>query len=151
MIRISILTTSLLFSIVMARATVVTAGDKTVGPNLAKWTRVQHRAISFLKTAQDEDGSWTSPQAAGLSALATTALLESGLKADDPVVARGLKYLESLVNKDGGIYHAKTLHRNYETSISLLAFSTASRTASPAARKRYARHIAGARDFLKHL
>ena len=129
------------------------AADKTntIGPNRAKWLKVRTRAVNFLKSAQDDDGSWTSPQAAGLTALATTALLDSGLKADDPVVARSLAYLESLAQKNGGIYHPKTLHRNYETSIAMLAMSAASSSATPAARKRYAAHIAGARKFLKNL
>jgi squalene-hopene/tetraprenyl-beta-curcumene cyclase len=112
---------------------------------------VRNRAINFLKSAQDDDGSWTSPQAAGLTALATTALLESGLKADDPVVSRSLSFLESLSQKDGGIYHPKTLHRNYETSIAMLALHAASPSATPTARKRYASHVAKARKFLKNL
>ena len=127
------------------------AADKTVGPEKARWEQVRNRAINFLKSAQDDDGSWTSPQAAGLTALATTALLESGLKADDPVVSRSLSFLESLSQKDGGIYHPKTLHRNYETSIAMLALHAASRSATPAARKRYASHLAKARKFLKNL
>ena len=129
------------------------AADKTntIGPNRAKWLKVRTRAVNFLKSAQDDDGSWTSPRAAGLTALATTALLDSGLKADDPVVARSLAYLESLAQKNGGIYHPKTLHRNYETSIAMLAMTAASSSATPAARKRYAAHIAGARKFLKNL
>ena len=127
------------------------AADKTIGPEKARWEQVRKRAINFLKSAQDDDGSWTSPQAAGLTALATTALLESGLKADDPVVSRSLSFLESLSQKDGGIYHPKTLHRNYETSIAMLALHAASPSATPAARKRYASHVAKARKFLKNL
>ncbi|MED5448156.1 MAG: prenyltransferase/squalene oxidase repeat-containing protein [Planctomycetota bacterium] len=127
------------------------AADKTVGPEKARWEQVRNRAINFLKSAQDDDGSWTSPQAAGLTALAPTALLESGLKADDPVVSRSLSFLESLSQKDGGIYHPKTLHRNYETSIAMLALHAASPSATPAARKRYASHVAKARKFLKNL
>ena len=127
------------------------AADKTIGPEKARWEQVRKRAINFLKSAQDDDGSWTSPQAAGLTALATTALLESGLKADDPVVSRSLSFLESLSQKDGGIYHPKTLHRNYETSIAMLALHAASPSATPTARKRYASHVAKARKFLKNL
>ena len=81
------------------------ADKKTIGPDKTRWLQVRTRAINFLKSAQDDDGSWTSPQAAGLTALATTALLESGLTANDPVVARSLGYLESLARKDGGIYY----------------------------------------------
>ncbi len=127
------------------------ADKKTVGPDKARWTQVRQQAIAFLKSAQDDDGSWTSPQAAGLTALATTALLDSGLDAHDPVVARSLRFLESLARKDGGIYHEKTLHRNYETSIAMLALHAASKTASATQRKRYTAHITNARNFLKNL
>ncbi|MDP7276022.1 MAG: terpene cyclase/mutase family protein [Planctomycetaceae bacterium] len=126
------------------------AGEsKRIGPDPVQWLKVRTRAINFLKSAQDDDGSWTSPQATGLTALATTALLESGIPASDPVVSRSLKYLESLVQKDGGIYHPRTLHRNYETSIAMLAFHVAARTARPP--NRFAKHVKAARDFLKHL
>ena len=42
------------------------AADKTntIGPNRAKWLKVRTRAVNFLKSAQDDDGSWTSPRAA---------------------------------------------------------------------------------------
>ena len=145
-------TALLVCTLLVASSGFASAADKkTIGPDKTRWLQVRTRAINFLKSAQDDDGSWTSPQAAGLTALATTALLESGLTANNPVVARSLKFLESLAQKDGGIYHKKTLHRNYETSIAMLALHAASPSASPAARKRYAAHIARARDFLKNL
>jgi squalene-hopene/tetraprenyl-beta-curcumene cyclase len=61
----------------------------------------------------------------GITALCVTSLLQSGVPADDPAVARGLKFLTGLVRDNGGIYHPQTQHRNYETSISVLALSAA--------------------------
>ncbi|MEE3285147.1 MAG: prenyltransferase/squalene oxidase repeat-containing protein [Planctomycetota bacterium] len=151
MIRPASTNTAILLIATLLTTACGVAADKTVGPEKARWEQVRNRAINFLKSAQDDDGSWTSPQAAGLTALATTALLESGLKADDPVVSRSLSFLESLSQKDGGIYHPKTLHRNYETSIAMLALHAASPSATPDARKRYASHVAKARKFLKNL
>lgn len=136
---------SLLLVILTLPVALVAGKPTQVGPSEKKLQAVRTRAINFLKSSQAEDGSWTSPAATGLTALATTALLKSGVPASDPVVARSLKYLESLVQKDGGIYHPKTLHRNYETSISLLAFHTANTS------KRYNKQIAGAEKFLRHL
>lgn len=135
----------LLVTLLLPPAAYTAEKPTRVGPAAKKLQVVRLKAVNFLKSAQAEDGSWTSPAAAGLTALATTSLLKSGVPADDPVVTRSLKYLESLVQKDGGIYHTRTLHRNYETSISLLAFHTAN-TAG-----RYDKQIAGAEKFLRHL
>ncbi|MFP6769124.1 MAG: hypothetical protein VB859_13210, partial [Planctomycetaceae bacterium] len=37
------------------------AGEsKRIGPDRVQWLKVRARAINFLKSAQDDDGSWTS-------------------------------------------------------------------------------------------
>src|SRR5262249_11204249 len=102
-------------------------------------------AQNFLRTKQTDDGSWTSPQSTGVSGLITYALLRSGLSVDDPAVAKALKHLETYVQSDGGIYAPKTDHKNYETSICLLAFEAANKDG------RYTKQIAAARNFLTKL
>lgn len=92
-----------------------------------KLTEVRAKAIRFLKLSQAADGSWTSPKVPGITALTTHALLKSGVSENDPAVKKGLAFLLKLKQKDGGIYHAQSLHRNYETSISLLALSAANK------------------------
>ena len=87
--------------------------------------KVREQALNYLKTKQADDGSWTNAAAPGISALVVTSLLESGLKADDPVVQKGLKHLEGHIQPDGGVYFTKSNHRNYETSIAMLAFKAA--------------------------
>eukprot|EP00913_Durusdinium_trenchii_P028327 g26555.t1 len=77
--------------------------------------------------ADAKDGSWTTPNAVGINALIATALLKSGVPADDPAVAKVLKHLKTFVKKDGGIYYKKSNHRNYETCISMLAFDAANK------------------------
>lgn len=86
---------------------------------------VRARAIRFLKLSQAKDGSWTSPTVPGITALTAHALLQSGVPAEDPAVKKALAFLLSMKQKDGGIYHPQTLHRNYETSITLLALASA--------------------------
>ena len=88
---------------------------------------VRAKAVRFLKLTQSTDGTWTTANVPGITALCVTSLLQSGVPADDPSVARGLKFLKSLVRDDGGIYHPQTQHRNYETSISVLALSAANK------------------------
>jgi squalene-hopene/tetraprenyl-beta-curcumene cyclase len=102
-------------------------------------------AIEFLRTTQRDDGSWTLPTAPGITGLVTTALLKSGVKPSDPMAEMALKHLSTFIQSDGGIYETTSGHRNYETSICLMAFDAANED------HRYDKLIAGARDFLKML
>jgi RNA polymerase sigma factor (sigma-70 family) len=57
--------------------------------------------IDWLKKNQREDGTWENTGISiawpgGSTALAVTALIDSGMKANDPVLARALKYLREL-------------------------------------------------------
>lgn len=113
--------------------------------NLQILKQTQTKGINFLKNSQLDDGLWTTETAPGISALVITALLESGVPASDPVVAKALKRLEGFVKKDGGIYYSKSNHRNYETCISIMAFSAANQS------KRYSALIGNAEKFLRSL
>lgn len=96
-----------------------------VGPDVGDLAASRNRGVNFLRTTQADDGSWTQPNAVGITALATTALIRSGLEVDDPTLARALENLQTFVHDDGGIYAPQSKHRNYETSIALLAFQAA--------------------------
>jgi squalene-hopene/tetraprenyl-beta-curcumene cyclase len=111
----------------------------------AKVDAARREAIEFLRTTQQDDGSWTQPTAPGVSGLVTWSLLRAGVSPRDPMLEKALKHLATFVQEDGGVYYIKSDHRNYETSICLLAFQTANSD------HRYDKLIAGARDFLKKL
>jgi squalene-hopene/tetraprenyl-beta-curcumene cyclase len=111
----------------------------------ARVARSRKLAIEFLRATQAEDGSWTSPTAPGISGLMTAALLKSGVAPADPLAAKALQHVLTFVQEDGGIYYAKSDHRNYETSICLLALEAANGD------HRFDKQIASARDFLKKL
>lgn len=102
-----------------------TAAETSVGPNAEQLAQSRQKAVAFLKTAQADDGSWTSPQAPGISGLVTYALLSAGVSADDPTVVKALRHLESFVQPDGGIYNPQGTNANYETAIVVLAFRAA--------------------------
>ena len=86
------------------------------------------RAVAFLEAkGQSADGSYSGFSGPGVTALATTALLRNGRTAQSPTVARGLKYLEQFVQKDGGIYKEDTLYRNYETCLAILCIQEVNR------------------------
>ena len=113
--------------------------------NAASLEAVRAKAVRFLKLTQSSDGTWTTANVPGITALCVTSLLQSGVPADDPSVARALKFLTSLVRDNGGIYHPQTQHRNYETSISVLALSSAN------ADGQYDEIIRNAEKFLRGL
>ncbi len=106
---------------------------------------MKQKAIQFLITTQDSNGSWTKPDAVGISGLVVSALLHSGRPVDDPAVAKGLAFLVSIQQPSGGIHSPVSRHQNYETCIALLALSQAN------ADGRYNTAIKRAEDFLRGL
>ena len=62
-----------------------------------------------------------------MTAVVTAGILRHGRSADDPAVAKSLKYLEGFVQSDGGIYAKDTFYKNYETSLALMCFAEANR------------------------
>jgi len=118
---------------------------KPVGPDPMKVKRIRTAGLNYLRTTQADDGTWTTPKAVGITGLITTACLESGLPPSDAMVAKALKNLESYVQKDGGIYHPKSNHRNYETCIAIMAFSAANKSG------KYTKTIKNAETFLRKL
>ncbi len=116
-----------------------------IGPDADRLKDSVRKGVTFLKATQSEDGTWTSSTSLGITALATHALLASDVPANDPVVQRGLKMLEAHQHSDGGIYHPKSNHKNYETSLAVMAFSSAN------AEGRYNSAIEKAVAFLKEI
>ena len=106
---------------------------------------MREKAVRFLRLTQNTDGSWTEDRMVGVTGLVTTSLLRSGLPADNPLVAAGLKNLLSHHQTDGGFYAEGSLHRNYETCITVLALSAANNGGH------YDEHIKKAQGFLKGL
>jgi squalene-hopene/tetraprenyl-beta-curcumene cyclase len=90
-------------------------------PTAAEHKAMVEKAIAFLRTKQNEDGSF-SPRLAGpgVSAVVAAGLLQNGVKPDDPLLAKTLSYLESKVKADGGVYERNLA--NYTTSVALVAF-----------------------------
>jgi len=103
------------------------------------------KGYAFLKSKQADDGSIAARQTRGpgVTALAVAALVRLGYGPDDPVVAKGLKYLESQVKPDGGVY-AQGL-QTYTTSLAIVAFKEAN------ASGKYDKAIAAATKYVKTL
>jgi squalene-hopene/tetraprenyl-beta-curcumene cyclase len=107
-----------------------TAAEPAPRAEAAKqWDDAVSKAVAYLKANQGADGSWGGKQAPGVTGLAVYGMLRSGkVTARDPAVEKGLKYIESLVDRKKGHIAGKDPHlkvQNYVTSINVLALSAA--------------------------
>lgn len=96
-----------------------------------QWKAITEKAVAYLKKSQNEDGSWgPAPQNRGVTGIVVTGLINTGTAPADAPVAKGLKFIESLVNeKEGHIAgnDAKVGLVNYTTSINVMALKAADR------------------------
>jgi squalene-hopene/tetraprenyl-beta-curcumene cyclase len=100
--------------------------DADAAPDAKETQEVLQKAVAFLKKQQKEDGSFSPERAGpGITAIIVAGLLRNGYSADEPIVAKGLAYLEKNVKKDGGIYDKGLA--NYTTSVALMAFAEANK------------------------
>lgn len=118
--------------------------------------RMIERSIEWLRTQQDEaTGGWNvppppqnadeprAPVFPAITALIVQGMaLQPGLDGDDPSIARGVAFLKSFVQPDGGIYDR--ILPSYNTAIALSALSVVNDPESAAA-------IKPAQDFLRAL
>jgi squalene-hopene/tetraprenyl-beta-curcumene cyclase len=96
------------------------------GPSADDVKGVVEKALGFLKTAQKDGGNFgAGPREGepGLTALVAAALIRNGVPADNSVVAKALKFLESKVQKDGGVYERGL--SNYMTCLAVMTFKEA--------------------------
>ncbi len=128
-----------------AGATSRAIGAEQLAPEAARQhARVVSQGVNYLIThGQAEDGSFSKSAGPGITAICVSALLRSGRPVDDPAVQKSLKYLESFVQPDGGVYQPESLYGNYETCLAIMAFADAN------ADKRYDQLIQRADAFVK--
>jgi len=123
---------------------VLAAEDKPI--DAKAYGQALDKAIQFLLTkGQAADGSFSAQAGPGVTAVVTAGILRHGRTADDPALAKSLKYLESFVQGDGGIYAKETFYKNYETSLALMCFAQANHDG------RYDKLIKNADKFLKEI
>jgi hypothetical protein len=82
--------------------------------------RAIREGVRYLKGAQREDGSWSDVEneaKTGTTSLVALALLNSGEKADSPVIRKALEYLRGFGPND--------LHSTYSISLQTMVFAAA--------------------------
>jgi squalene-hopene/tetraprenyl-beta-curcumene cyclase len=113
------------------------------------WAKTVDRAIAYLKSSQDANGGWSTATSPGVTGIVVTGMLKTKkVTANDPVIAKALGYIESLVNPEKGHIAGKdpTLQlQNYVTSINVMALVEANRA------DKYKSIIGDAVKFLKKL
>jgi squalene-hopene/tetraprenyl-beta-curcumene cyclase len=114
------------------------------GPDPKDVKAVGDKAVAYLRKSQQDDGSYSARRLGpGVSALVAAALLRNGVSPDDPTAAKTLRYLETKVQKNGGIYDR--VLANYTTSVALMAFAEANTNG------RYDTLIKNATQFIRGL
>lgn len=116
------------------------SANKTVAPDRAK---IIAKAVAFLRTAQAEDGSFSSKGGPGVTGLVVAGLISADVPVSDPIVQKGLQYLLKTKRDDGGLYAEGSRHANYETCLAMMAFTKANTDG------KYKDLIAGAQQFVK--
>jgi squalene-hopene/tetraprenyl-beta-curcumene cyclase len=98
------------------------------GAEAAQYQRCIDRGIDYLQSqGQAPDGSYNTRAGVGITSLVTTAVLRCGRSAEDPLVAKSLKYLEGFVQDSGGIHQPDSFIANYETCVALVCFKEANK------------------------
>jgi len=131
------------FAVVFSLLPAVKSEDKATD----KYKAVAEKATAYLKKTQNEDGSWGKvPQNRGATGIVVTGLIRTGTRPEDAPVAKGVKFIESLVNvKSGHIAgdDAKATLINYTTSINIMALNAAGKD------DKYKAVVANAVKYLK--
>jgi squalene-hopene/tetraprenyl-beta-curcumene cyclase len=147
-LRRSLPTTLVLILLALAGLFVSAASGAKAGPNPKQWNESADRAIAYLRKTQNADGSWGAKEQVGTTGIVLTGLLQSGkVGPDDPMVERGLKYIESLINpRERHIagQNPRVQLKNYVTCVNVLALVSAKRDS-------YKAVIADAAKFLRSL
>ena len=112
--------------------------------DLRAYQKAVDAAVEFLGKAQAPDGTYADDTVEpGVTAVVTTGLLRAGRSVNEPLVAKGLKYIAAQAKPDGGIHGAGTHFQNYETCLSVLCLSEGNRDG------RYNRILKAAEQFIK--
>ena len=92
----------------------------------AKRKEITRKGVDFLlQKGQAEDGSFSKQLNPAITSLCLSALLANDVPVSDERIQKGLEFVESHVQADGGIYKDGSNLRNYETSVAIMCFARA--------------------------
>ncbi len=121
-----------LFALATAVALLPDVAPAQPNDRKAAWKKSVDKARAYLAKTQNEDGSWgPMPQNRGITGIAAVGLLQCGVKPDETPVAKGVKFIESLVNEKSGHIAGNDARAgliNYTTSINIMALDRAGKS-----------------------
>ena len=89
----------------------------------AKREEITRKGVDYLlQKGQAEDGSFSKQLNPAITSLCLSALLANDVAVSDERVQKGLAFVESHIQPDGGIYKEGSNLRNYETSVAIMCF-----------------------------
>ena len=108
-----------------SRLGVADEGLAKIAEPAVQYRTMVDRAVEYLKVrGQASDGSFSGAVGVGPTGLVVSSLASVGATADDPTVAKAIKYLLANVQPDGGIYKPDSKHRNYDTCLAMVALAS---------------------------
>ena len=123
--RLIVAITALLFCGTAAFAQPATVTSKPVsskkfGDEL-KRQEISRKGIDYLlQKGQAEDGSFSKQLNPAITSLCLSALLANDVAVTDERIQKGLTFVQSNIQPDGGIYKKGSTLRNYETSVAIM-------------------------------
>src|SRR5665213_1399796 len=78
-------------------------------------TATEKKAIDYLLANQGKDGSWLPQAGPAVTALVVRGLVRAGHSPTEPGIQKGLNFIESTHQPDGGFY--TDAHASYNTAI----------------------------------
>lgn len=89
----------------------------------AKRKQIARKGVDYLlQKGQAEDGSFSKQLNPAITSLCLSALLANDVAVSDERIQKGLAFVETHVQADGGIYKTGSNLRNYETSVAIMCF-----------------------------
>jgi squalene-hopene/tetraprenyl-beta-curcumene cyclase len=123
------------------------AQDPPKKPTKEEWQAVVDKATKFLASKQDDKGGWSTDKSIGVTGVVVTGLLQTGAKPDAEPAAKGLAFVESLINEKAGHIAGADPRvglQNYVTCVNVMALTAAKRDG-------YQKAVGNAAEFLKKL
>lgn len=108
------------------------------------------KAIAYLRDAQRDNGAFSPESGIGPTMIVATGLMEAGIKATDPMVAKALDLAVRSVRRDGGVYTEGGRFQNYETSLAIMCFTFANKQrAAPGTKGPYDEILVNAEKYIR--
>ncbi|MGL6195897.1 MAG: prenyltransferase/squalene oxidase repeat-containing protein [Thermoguttaceae bacterium] len=116
---------TLTFIIAVLCTNFTVASDTKTDESQTQRKELIEKAVDFLRKQQAQNGSFSAKAGVGPTGVVVAGLLEVGVSPSDPMVKKGLGFLQNAIREDGGIYTEGGMVSNYETCIAIMCFTAA--------------------------